>query len=171
MTCIAAIADGIHVWMGGDSAVSCGDDVTQCREPKVRRWGSVLVGVAGSGKACQVALSARWPRYDGTDPFDWIVAVLLPAMRDEGREAHGHGSLKDLMLLIGVDGKLFRFRDETVWSDCSHDYAAIGVGEDVALGSLAETRALAPRVRIRRALKAASEHVSGVLPPWRMVSL
>ena len=50
------------------------------------------------------------------------------------------------------------------------DYVVIGVGEEVALGSLAETVGLKPEERILRALRAMQRHNRSVDPPYVLMN-
>lgn len=169
LTCIAGVVHRGRVHLLGDSAVTMGDDERAASAvPKVRRTGGYCYGVAGDGRACDVAVRWALPTWDGSEPRGWVVDVLAPVVRQRLHDCDEGKAVLDL--LVGVGGSL-------VWIDSSlaavvlpWGYGAIGAGASVALGALYATRRFRPRARLRAALEASARHCMSVGRPWKAVS-
>jgi len=74
-------------------------------------------------------------------------------------------------LLVGVAGRLFTVSS---WFDASESisgYDAIGIGNAIALGSLASTEGRPARERVELALRAAERHHGKVAAPFTILEL
>lgn len=185
MTCIAAVAQDGHVWMGGDSAGVSDDSVYSLgvgRETKIWEKDGILFGASGSFRVSQVI---RWqtnvPQYNpDAEPLEYLTGSLITAMRDALRE---HGALTtweedatesiDGSLLLGFQGRVFEIFGDFGVGELIHDYGSIGCGASIALGTLAgtETLEIKPKRRITMALKAAERHSAGVRGPFSILKL
>lgn len=163
MTCIAAIEYRYRVHMAGDSAVSWGDSTYSTAAPKVVKRGGVVLGAAGDAKACDLAVRADWPRYDGEEPSGWVSTVLWPVLALCARRS------SELELIVGVGGHLYLLDGSGAVMRPRHGYAAVGSGQDAAMGALYALHTGQPRRRLRTALEAAAAARSDVAPPWRFV--
>jgi hypothetical protein len=68
--------------------------------------------------------------------------------------------------LVGLADRLYVVHSDFQIARSADGYAAVGSGDDIALGSLHGTRGRAPRWRINAALSAAAHHSSVVTPPF-----
>lgn len=159
MTIVAGISHRGKCWLLSDTAVSVGDELQLSAKPKVRKVGGYVYGVAGDGRACDVAVRWALPRWDGSDPRAWVVDQLAPVVRQRLRDCDERSAT--LEVLLGVGGVLLYLDDQlnaTVWPD---GYGAIGAGAQVALGALYATRSWPGRpARLKAAVRAAERHCS-----------
>jgi hypothetical protein len=187
MTCIAAIAQGGHVHMGGDTVgVDTGHGRTSRRDDKVFRLSvpgklgalPMVVGFTTSFRMGQLlryrlqvpALPAGVDvhRYLATDFVDAVRETFTRGgWRGEGEDKADQGGV----FLVGVAGRLFEIEADYQVGEPVDGYAAIGCAQNIALGSLWMTRGTkhAPAMRLHWALSAAAHHSSGVAPPFTYV--
>ena len=177
MTCIVAIAEGRKVYMGGDSVCSTGYIQHKLADPKVFLKSGMVMGGCGVLRQqdiiknhCQIT---RRKKGQGVDRY--ISTVVMPALRKafkaqgcmeilNSKETHG-----DACLLIGCGGKIFTAHSGISFIRTNKSYAAIGSGQEVALGSLWQTEDNLDHnigSRLECALLAASEFSCGVGPPF-----
>lgn len=176
MTCAVGIVRSGRVWIGADSAATS-DDLIATRAPKVFRAGPLLVGFAGSYRSAQVLEHGLEvpSQADGQSDLAWLSTTFLDALRQAQRragairrDAEVDGSAT--AYLIGYRGALYELDGEYAIGVVG-EYAAIGSGGAVALGSLHATPALSPRRRVEAALEAAACHCVGVRAPFSVVAL
>jgi hypothetical protein len=185
VTCIAAVADGRSVWMGGDSAgIDYGLNLGVHAEHKVWLEGPVLLGSCGSFRVAQLIrhkLTLPAPTDDHfDDPWPYLVGPFVDAMRDALVEGgalttwlgDGTDGL-DAGFLIGFAGRVFELYEDFGIGELVHGYAATGCGAPMAVGSLAATETLGvkPRRRVALALDAAERHSGGVRGPMTILRL
>ncbi len=173
MTCIVGLIDGEDVYLGGDSAVTVGNEITPQRQPKVFRNGEFLLGSSGSARIKQLLCYSFTPpkRPFAKDLESYMATDFLNALRrcfkDAGlarkisEEESYYGSV-----LIAYRGRLFHLGSNYSMHEAHYGYDAIGNGSEIAKGALYATRSLPPRERITLALEAAAEHVHYVRPPF-----
>lgn len=177
MTCIAGVAHGGKVTLGGDSAGVAGYDLLVVAQPKVFRAGRFVYGVAGSFRVAQLL---RWafqppdhdPRLDADRymAVEWADALREclkakgSAQLDQGEEGFG-GSL-----LVGYTGRLYRVAGDYQALAPADGFAAAGCGQQAALGSLFSTRGPAAK-RVLTALQAAERFSAGVRAPFHVETL
>ncbi|WP_019058154.1 hypothetical protein [Streptomyces prunicolor] len=72
------------------------------------------------------------------------------------------------VFLVGVHGRLFEIHDDYQVGEPMEGYAAVGSGDDLALGALHATAELGlkPRERLTAALRAADHHSTYVSAPY-----
>jgi ATP-dependent protease HslVU (ClpYQ) peptidase subunit len=178
MTCIAAIRHDGKVYVGGDGRDTCGSEIIQS-DPKVWVCNGFAMGHSGTAVACQVSKFGFVPTTPThrTDLMKHMVSVFVPELRKELTDAGLDLSAVDsdgdyrvsLSMVVGVHGRLFTVEE---WSVNEFvEFAAGGSGAPWAQGSLRETRRLAPRTRLQRALSAAAAHNTSVGPPFTFVSV
>lgn len=174
------------IHMGADTVGSNGNRYTY-KNTKV--WGVAVnplglvwmaVGVSGSYRASQIIQMMTVPDWtNGTDAYFYLIGPFATAVRQalvEGGEMGKNGDQRDetsLDMLVALDGRLF-----TIWYDFSvtesaENYAVIGRGSDLALGSLYTTREneTSPTYRILQALHATAHYDQSCGAPFDMLSL
>jgi ATP-dependent protease HslVU (ClpYQ) peptidase subunit len=177
MTCIVGVAQGGKVWIGGDCAGVGGYSITPRRDEKVFQNSDFLFGFTSSFRMGQVLRYAFTPplRAPGKDAMAYMVTDFINGVRDclkgagfatKDREAEAGGTF-----LVGYLGRLFIVYDDYQVGESSLDYAAVGCGDDIALGALHATRGQDPSDRVTAALEAAATHSAGVLGPFLVKSI
>lgn len=175
MTAIVGLVHGGAVHIGGDSAGVSGWSLTVRADAKVFTNGPYVMGFTTSfrmGQLLRYALKA--PEPDG-DLEAFMATTFVDAARDALKA--GGWAKKDSereeggIFLVGVQGRLFCIESDYQVAEAVDGYAAIGCGEEIALGVLyATTRSrMAPQKRIRLALEAAERFSAGVRGPFAYV--
>lgn len=190
MTCIVAITDGGHVWMGGDSFAGSEMIHQRIKEPKVfsmfidiagqETSETMIIGGCGSFRMLQLLKFAlEVPQYDPKmDLTHWFVEEFgegvrklfkdrgLTQLHDETEEAF-YGTI-----LIGFCGGLYTLQEDFAVVGFAEMEHATGAGEEYALGSLYTSRVgnKTLKKRITLALEAATEFSPMVMPPYYYVS-
>jgi 20S proteasome alpha/beta subunit len=180
MTCIAAVADGTHVYMGGDSAGIAGLTLQVRGDPKVfKRDDRFIIGFTSSFRMGNIL------RYQFTPPElkaehdidEYMVDGFAQAAQKCFRE-HGFATVRNEQVtggqfLVGVRGRIFIIDSDFQVGWVRSDYAAVGCGADAACGSLHATAALQVEAsqRVKMALEAAEQHSAGVRGPWTLEML
>lgn len=180
MTCIAGVAQGGRVWIGGDSSGVSVDNLGMMlrADPKVFRRGEFLMGFCGSFRVRDLLqYSANVPEQNrsqtdreflATTFVDWVRDAL-----DEGGVRHkndGVESMDDSAFLVGYRGKLYQIDSDFQVGESLDNFDAVGCGASVALGALYAAKKLSPTARIRRALEAAERYSVSVRSPFRILS-
>jgi len=178
MTCIAAIAHGGKVYMGGDSAAA--DDnlhiVSSRKESKVFIKDKFIIGFAGSfrfGKVVQHSFEPPTPKnYDNLDKF--LNTEFVDVLRDACELAKVDPSSEEdsSEMLVGIGGRLFEFCNDWHLGEDINNFNAAGSGTAFALGSLYSTRRIkSPNARIKLALESAERFSSSVRRPFTILEL
>jgi len=182
MTCIVAIEHQGKVYMGGDSAAAEGWDIRETACPKVFYLGNMVVGYTSSfrmGQLLQYNLEVPKREHSNNDDMRYLVAQFIPAVRDclktGGYTKIENNQEEGGIFLLGWYGKIYRiYGDFQVLSTISK-FAAVGCGENYAMGALAaifaQTRNPNPEVEILRALEIAGTFSSGVRGPYYVLSV
>ena len=179
MTCIVAASDGKEVVLGGDSAYAYKDEneIYKLGEPKVSRFGELVVGCCGLFRGSHVIRQRMaWPM-PGEDLQSWRLEaedLLRKTLRDNGLTYECddlHGERTQIQTLIGVRGRIFCF-DQTICGALQTDFAAIGSGRLPAYGALYASRGLGLSLedRVRLSLSASAEYCADVAPPFNILS-
>lgn len=176
MTCIVGIIrDGV-VTIGGDSCASDGYNNQIRRDPKVFRLGKFVIGYTTSfrmGQLLRFKLQVPGIHSD-VDLYQYMCTDFVDAVRS-CLKANGFASKKDEVeiggtFLVGVRGRLFMIDSDYQVGECQGLYAAVGCGEDYALGALyaleLQNPYLAPEEAVRVALNAASAYSPFVEGPY-----
>lgn len=172
MTAIVGLVHDGGVYIGGDSAGVSGLQLTVRADSKVFRNGPYLFGFTTSFRMGQLIHHALTPpkpkgpleRFMSTTFIDAIRACLKDggwARRENDREEGG-------TFLVGVAGRLFVVYEDYQVGQAADGYAAVGCGDQVALGALYATAGagMPPRRRVRLALSAAERFSAGVRAPF-----
>jgi ATP-dependent protease HslVU (ClpYQ) peptidase subunit len=176
VTVIAGLVDNGTVLIGGDSAGVAGYQLTVRRDSKTFVNGPYVLGFTSSFRMGQILRHTFTPP---TPPSDadierfmcttWIDAVrnVLKgagwALVHEGQESGG-------TFLVGIHGRLFEVNGDYQVGENLDGYAAVGCGDDVALGALYATADadMAAEDRVVTALRAAERFSAGVRGPFTL---
>lgn len=176
MTCIIGLVSGQHVYMGGDSAGVAGYSLTVRTDPKVFVNKEFVMGFTTSFRMGQL-LRFKFtppPVPEDKDPYAYMVTDFVEAVRtclktggylkkENERESAG-------TFLVGWRGVLYEIDDDLQVGISGEPFAAVGCGQDLALGAVAAlltTRLQSrPRQLITKALEITEAHNAGVRGPF-----
>lgn len=176
MTCVCAIAERGHVYMGADSMVAYGDSVLVSRDPKVWQAGPCVVGAAGSATWWELLRDrVQWDRVAKCESEREFRRELLDEIRSRAQSVgldmrdpdESDDDVVSGQALIGVGGVLYLADHYLTVTRSAEPYAAIGSGYGPALGVLFATTGQPVRKRLTRALQAAERYTTTVRRPWR----
>lgn len=177
MTCIVAIRTQEGVHMGADSAGVDGLGFSVSRkDPKIYRLtDEMIAGFTTSFRFGQlIGMDLQMPCLaKDLDEFRYMVHVFVPALRDCLRQG-GYSRIRENeetggTCLVGLRNRLFYIGSNFQVDEPAEDYAAVGCGQDIAMGALYATNAAKsslPRINLTLALNAAQAHSSGVREPF-----
>ena len=183
MTCIVGLEHNEGVTIGGDSLLSDYWSGAAMVTPKVWKTGEFIYGYCGSLRAGQILqyifTAPQLP--DGNTDEDlelYLVNYWSEALREcflhagSAKIKHEVQSTPNSWFLLGVRGRLYTMQsDFSVWRT-DRGYAAIGSGEQFALGALEVLKRSHASIesKINSALAAAAEHAPTVGLPFHIVS-
>ena len=162
--------------MGGDSAASEPESgiLTAVSAPKVFKKDEYIIGYAGSfrmGKFIQYNVELpkppQWAR--GKEKLDeFINGYVMSAIRKQVKDADLEAVEKENSgFLIALRGSIFEIDDAWAAYENKVNYASIGTGSHIALGSLYSTSSWSsPRKRLQIALEASSNFNCFVTAPY-----
>jgi ATP-dependent protease HslVU (ClpYQ) peptidase subunit len=172
MTAIVGLVESGSVYIGGDSAGVAGMSLTVRADAKVFRKKGYLFGFTTSFRMGQlIRYSLKVPKVKGNlDAF--MATTFIDALRDCLKA--GGWALKENdreeggTFLVGVQGRLFAVHSDYQVARAADGFAAVGCGDQIALGALLATAdaGLSPRRRVLRALAAAERFSAGVRGPF-----
>ncbi|MFI5757044.1 hypothetical protein [Streptomyces sp. NPDC051569] len=172
MTVIVGLVHQQRVYLGGDSAGVAGYQITLRRDPKVFTNGPYAMGFTTSfrmGQLIHHAFKAPRPKGD-LDRFmvTTFINTLRTCLKDGGWARKDNEQEQAGTFLVGVHGRLFAIDSDYQVGEPADGYAAVGCGDELALGALHATGALSmkPRARLAAALAAADHHSAGVSAPY-----
>lgn len=180
MTCIVGIKHNNHVYLGGDAAGVGGLSIQTRRDVKVFRRGQFLLGFTSSfrmGQVLRYKLSVQ-QQPEGMDDYEFMVTLFVDAVRDCFKSS-GFATKKEEVesggtFLVGYRGELYEIQSDYQVAMLDTQYAAVGCGDDLALGSLYSSEILMPELkpeeRLRLALEAATKFSAGVSAPYTFVN-
>ena len=170
MTCIVGLIDKNVIHMASDSEVSDDTSTVSMVSPKIAINGDYIIGVSQSIRVINVLHNVSLPPIPSpqhlssfmclefvqsiADTLDNLAGVATEEKMEDGTE-----------ILVGVMGRLFVVCHDYSVYETPYAYAAIGGGVTSALGSLFSTEGTAPKSRVTKAIKAASEFSPGVKGP------
>lgn len=172
MTVIAAVSDGKHVFLAGDSALTSEDHVFLSADPKVFERDGLVLGFCGSLRFGELIALSPIPKLSG-DPDLWIrrdvCRAFQQAARDRGFELGDGNEQDDSEAIIGLNGTIYVVSTGAVAYRHRGNFAAIGSGAPWAEGSLHSSSGK-PRQRLTKALEASETYCAGVRRPWSFAS-
>ena len=171
--------------MGGDRAVSYGNEVITClSEPKIFRHGHFLIGQAGDCRVMNIMQHKfSIPPVTTDDLMYYMIDIFIPEFQAvlkssgvskvENNIEHNEG-----IFIVAVNNRIFRITGDFSVVEWSSNYTAIGSGRDFALGSLYTSSGeamiaceLTPQGRIMHALEAAAEFDPHVRGPFDILEI
>ena len=176
MTCIVGLVHEGVVYTGGDSAGVGGMSLTVRADEKVFQNGEFLMGFTTSFRMGQLLRYSLKPprRHPDDDINQYMVVDFINAVR-ECLKSGGWASKKEDMeqggtFLVGYSGHLFTIYSDYQVGQREDSFAAVGCGEDTALGALFATQGQGdPRDRVLTALRAAERFNAGVRGPFHIL--
>jgi ATP-dependent protease HslVU (ClpYQ) peptidase subunit len=172
MTAIVGLARAGSVYIGGDSAGVAGLSLSVRDDAKVFRRGGYLFGFTTSfrmGQLIRYSLAAPKPKKD-LDAFmtTKFVDALRQCLKDGGWARKQEEREEGGTFLVGVRGRLYTIYDDYQVAQAADGFAAVGCGDQIALGALYATAAtgMKPRARVKVALRAAERFSAGVRGPF-----
>ena len=176
MTCIVGLVHEGVVYIGGDSAGVAGFSLTVRADEKVFRNGEFLMGFTTSFRMGQLLRYSLKPprRHPADDINQYMVVDFIDAVR-ECLKAGGYASKENETeqggtFLVGYSGHLFTVDSDYQVGIPEDGFAAVGSGQDIALGALFTTQGQAtPRDRVLTALRSAERFSAGVRGPFHIL--
>ena len=174
MTCIVGLTYNGGAIMAGDGLLSLGGTQLACGEPKIHKQGKLIIGASGTGRECDLILTAPLPKPRLTDPYGWAVEKVVPMLWKRFGDAgllDSSSSPLEAMMLLAVPGTLLGIDSQGGVFSYLDGYGAIGSGMDIAMGVLAGTAQCQPITRIARVITACNTHCAGVGDPWTIETI
>lgn len=178
MTAIVGLAQDGKVYIGGDSAGVSGLSLSVRADTKVFQKGRYLFGFTTSFRMGQLIRHCLdVPKPKGTDLEDFMATRFVDALREclkTGGWARKENDREEGgTFLVGVRGQLFTIYDDYQVGRTADGFAAVGCGDEIALGALYATAGtdLKPRKRVKVALRAAERFSAGVRGPFVCMSI
>lgn len=177
MTAIVGLAQNGRVYIGGDSAGVSGLSLSVRADTKVFRTGRYLFGFTTSFRMGQLIRYSFDPPKPKGDLEGFMATRFIDALREclkAGGWARKENDREEGgTFLVGVRGHLFTIYDDYQVGRAADGFAAVGCGDDIALGALYATAGtgLKPRKRLKVALRAAERFSGGVRGPFVYMSL
>jgi hypothetical protein len=175
MTAIVGLVHAGRVYLGGDSAGVSGMSLTVRADAKVFRRKRYVFGFTTSFRMGQlIRYSMRLPRPEN-DLDAFMATTFIDELRDclktGGWAAKENEREEGGTFLVGVRGRLFAVYDDYQVARAADGFAAVGCGDQPALGALFATAGtgLGPRRRVLSALGAAERFSAGVRGPFLCV--
>ncbi|MEU6491092.1 hypothetical protein ABZ890_11945 [Streptomyces sp. NPDC046984] len=182
MTAIVGLVHQGTVHLGGDSAGVAGYSLTVRADVKVFTNGPYAMGFTSSfrmGQLLRYSFTPPAPMGQSVEKWDDVPKFMATHFIDAVRETLKTGGWlkKDSeredggTFLVGVCGHLFRIDSDFQVGEAADGYAAVGCGDEIALGALYATAKsrMAPHRRVRLALEAAERFSAGVRGPFALV--
>lgn len=177
MTAIVGMEENGMVWIGGDSAAASGWRVRKSALPKVFKVGPFLIGYTSSFRMGQLLEHhLEVAPQDDTHQSDlaYLVREFIPVVRDllksGGYTTIENNSESGGFFLLGYNGRLYEVNSDFQVNHYTDGFAALGCGEDFALGALSALLDTSPdmpaRDKVTIALDAATRLSGGVTPPY-----
>ena len=176
MTCIAAVTDGKTVTIGGDSAGVAGLGMQIRADEKVFVNGPFVMGFTSSFRMGQLLrykfTPPAWDEND-SDVHKFMCTKFVDSLRtclaDGGFRRKKDEAEYGGCFLVGYRGGIFYIDTDFQVGTLRDDFAAVGCGEDVALGAMHALPEAEPNDRVLAGLRAAHRFSAGVRPPFEVV--
>ena len=174
---VGVVEDGV-VYLGYDSMTSNNWIAHNSVTKRPIQKGEMTILVSGSSRAAQLMQYRFDPpeQHKAMSDEEYMVMNVVDEIRRVFHEG-GHASVENEQessgaeMLIGYHGHLYIVQTDFQVLETHDDYAAIGSGQEVALGSLHSTTSASPKKRLRLALEAAAYHTPFVRGPFQIVTV
>lgn len=184
MTCIVAIEHDGVVHLGSDSFLGGAFTRDQLDRPKFFTKGSrFAIAFAGGIRGAQIVehdISFRKKKRTEDEETYLVVEVakkLHVGFKRAGNNIIDEGKIDshDADFLVCINGKIFVIQDDYSVIRSRHGFAAIGAGQDFALGALSclskNSIDLSPKEKVKAALEVAAEFSPQVCGPFHIVEV
>ena len=177
MTCIVGLVDKEGVYIGGDSAAVSEDDLSYNirSDEKVFTKGEFIFGYSTSFRMGQLLrYKLKIPAHPkGMDSTQYMVTFFIDAVRRcfEDNDYNEMMTADGGSFMIGYKGKLYVILSDYQVAQAKENYAALGCGENFAMGAMYASVEKDPIKKIEIALSAAVAFSMGVKPPFNYVKL
>lgn len=175
MTAIAAVKHRGKVYMGADSAAVAGYSLAIRDDAKIFRNGPMIFGFTSSfrmGQLLRYSLTLPERPPSAKDTFGWLATSFVNAVRcclKDGGFARKENEVESAgVFLVGYQGNIYGIDSDYHVGSCG-DFAAVGCGADLVLGSLFSTKGKDPGTRLRMSLEAAECFSAGVRGPFHFL--
>lgn len=183
MTVIIALKHDNKIYLGSDSALIDGYTITKTKQSKIFKLGEFLIGVAGYPRTAQLIqyqLTIK-PQTEHQSDFAYLCTEFSNSVKnllvdnDHIKNQDGSKQTDESGLLFGYKSNIYSMDANFQIIQTTDCYAAIGSGQELALGAMAAfTRFNAfwlPEVMIKNALEIVDKHNMGVCKPFRIMKL
>jgi ATP-dependent protease HslVU (ClpYQ) peptidase subunit len=176
MTAIVGLVHRRTVYIGGDSAGASGWSLTVRADSKVFHNGGYLFGFTTSFRMGQLIRYALKPPKPAGELERFMATKFIDALRDclkDGGWARKEAEREEGgTFLVGIKGRLFTVHEDYQVAEAADGYAAVGCGDEIALGALFATAGtrMPPERRVETALRAAERFSAGVRGPFVCLS-
>jgi ATP-dependent protease HslVU (ClpYQ) peptidase subunit len=177
MTCIVGLLDKGDIYIGGDSAGVAGYSLSVRSDHKVFIRDEFIMGFTSSFRMGQLLRYRLYLPKIGKDRdiFDFMVTDFIDAVREclkkGGYARKEHEVESGGCFIVGYRSRIFIIDSDFQVGENNYDYAAVGCGEDIALGAMYANQKRPPRERITQALSAAEQFSAGVRRPFTILKL
>ena len=178
MTCGVGIVENGSVFLGYDSMASTNWVSHNSQSKRPIQKGEMVFLIAGSPRIAQlIEFTLSLPKHpDDYSVEGYMVTFVVDALRqcflDGGHvKKENEEEAFDSHLLIGYRGHLFTIGSDFQVLETRDGYAAVGSGQEVALGALFATAGRSPSHRLLHALEAASYHTPFVRGPYHFLEV
>jgi hypothetical protein len=163
--------------MGADSAGVGGYYIERRKDEKVFINGDFIIGFTSSFRMGQLLRFTFSPPKikENQDIYQFMVSDFVESVR-QCLKSGGYTKIESNeetggMFLVGYKGRLFTIAPDFQVGELLIDYASVGCGSDIALGSMYSTDGKPITERIMTGLKAAEEFSAGVRGPFNILTL
>ena len=185
MTCIVAIEENGIILLGGDSAGIADLDISRRSDEKLFMNDNFIIGFCGSFRGGQLLRYSFNPpeKSNKKDDMNYLVTDFMDSVRFTFREKgfitkENEQDVADLEFIVGYNNKIYIVSEDYQVGIPKENYASVGCGSQIALGSLYTTDflnkthglGLDPKTRIDMALHSAEEYSAGVKGPFVFLS-
>lgn len=184
MTCIVAIEHEGIVHLGSDSFLGGAFTRDQLDRPKFFTKGPrFVIGFAGGLRGAQIVehdiVFRKWRKTESEESYlvTEVAKKLQIAFKKVGASIldEGHVESHDSYFLVCINGRIFVIQEDYSVIRSRHGFAAIGAGQDFALGTLYSLEKWAskmpPKAKVQAALEVASEFSPQVCGPFHIVEV
>ena len=158
MTCIVAISDKGHVYMGGERGFSDSYTLVSSTRPKIFSIGQYLIGYAGNSGIGQAIVYNFVPPVLKSNKIDeHMLTSFIPSLRSFIKESDIKISDNEddtTGLIIGIKGGVYEV-DLSDFQCVEYDEISIGSGSAYAYGSLYTSKDLPAKARVEKAIQSA----------------
>jgi ATP-dependent protease HslVU (ClpYQ) peptidase subunit len=171
MTCIVGLVDKDGIYIGGDSAAVGEEDLSYNirTDVKVFKRDDFIIGFSTSFRMGQILrYKFRIPNHPkAMDNFQYMTTLFVDAVKkcfidNDYTKFDEDGAY----FMVGYRGKIYSVLSEFQIAENKENFAAMGCGEQFALGALYACQETSPKKKLEVALNAAAAFSMGVKPPF-----